>query len=522
MQKKIDIVLTPKQASSKENILAHLSEMFKISLSKISYLKILRKSIDARSKNIKVNLRVWLVYDEKAPELKQLNFVYPNVKDKEKIIIIGAGPAGLFAGLQAIEMGLCPIILERGKSIEERRKDIKEIYRSHEINENSNYAFGEGGAGTFSDGKLHTRSKKRGNIENILETFVFHGAKEDILYENHAHIGTDKLPKIIENIRNTIINSGGEVHFNTKLEDFIIEEKLIKKAKVRNLETNELSHFTANHFILATGHSARDIYELLHRKNILLEEKSFSVGVRVEHLQSLIDTLQYHTPERDEHLPPAEYRLVQQIKGRGVYSFCMCPGGSVVPASTKNKQIVVNGMSSEKRSSKFANAGIVVEVKEEDLKKFKDYGVLAGVKFQEYLESLAFEKVKKGQVAPAQRLMDFVENKPSKDLPENSYSLGLTLSPIHEWLPKNIRFALQKGFIVFEKKMRNFLTNDAIIIGVETRTSSPVRIPRDKITLQHLQIKNLYPCGEGAGYSGGIVSSAIDGQRCVKSIADKK
>ncbi len=519
MRKEINIILTPKQSSSEKNILSFLSKKFQIPEDKISYLKILSRSVDARSRNVKINLKVLFIYNEEKPSIEKDNFIYQDVKGKEKIIIVGSGPSGLFAALRAIELGFCPVILERGKMIEERRKDIRDIYRIRKINENSNYSFGEGGAGAFSDGKLFTRSKKRGDVKKILKILAFNGAKENILYESKAHIGTDKLPKIIENIRNLILNSNGEIHFNTKLEDFIIEKDSIKKVKTKNTLNGEIKYFTGKYFILATGHSARDIYNLLYEKNILLEEKNFSVGVRVEHSQNLIDSIQYHTKKRSPYLEAANYNLVTQINGRGVYSFCMCPGGFIVPASTKNNQLVLNGMSPSNRNSKYANSGIVVEVKSEDLENYKKFGVLAGMKFQEDLEKLAFEESNKSMDVPAQRMLDFTRNKKSKSLQKSSYFLGVTSSEMHLWLPKEIRISLQKAFIKFNKKMKNFLTNEAIILGVESRTSSPIRIPRDKKTLQHLQIKNLFPCGEGAGYSGGIVSSAIDGQRCVESIS---
>lgn len=514
MQKTINIILTPEQAS-KENVYKPLvAKELKINKSKISLIRVINRSIDARSRNIKVNLRLFVVFDEPAPKEEEIIFRYQDVKYKTEIIIIGAGPAGLFAALRLIELGYKPIIFERGKQVSDRKKDIALLYKEQEINPDSNYCFGEGGAGTFSDGKLFTRSKKRGDTQKILEVLKFHGANENILIDSHPHIGTDKLPNIIENIRETIINAGGEIHFNSRVTDFIIND-----AQIKGVEINNNLKITAQAVILATGHSARDIYELLHKRNIQLQAKPFAMGVRIEHPQSLIDSIQYHCKVRSEYLPAATYNLVRQVNNRGVYSFCMCPGGFIVPASTSPNEMVVNGMSPSARNSKFANSAMVVELRLEDLKEYNKYGELAGLKFQQKVEQLAFNNGGNKLVAPAQRMADFVNNRISASLPETSYIPGIISSPLHFWLPENISKPLQQGFKQFGKRMRNFLTNEAIIIGVESRTSSPVRIPRDNDTFQHPEIKGLFPCGEGAGYSGGIVSSAVDGEKCAEKLA---
>jgi uncharacterized FAD-dependent dehydrogenase len=403
--------------------------------------------------------------------------------------------------------------LERGKNIHERKKDIAQLNKNQSLNENSNYCFGEGGAGTFSDGKLFSRSKKRGNTQRILEIFHYHGAQDEILYEAHPHIGTDKLPQVVENMRKTITDCGGQVIFNAKVIDLLINNTKIEGVKIENGEI-----FRSKAVILATGHSARDIYQLLDNKKIMLQSKGFAVGVRVEHPQALIDEIQY-SHKKNKFLPAASYNLVNQVEGRGVYSFCMCPGGIIVPSATEQKQVVVNGMSSSKRNSHFANSGIVVEIKPEDLVDYQQFGKLAGLHFQQYLENLAF--VNNGgrfQTAPAQRLDDFVRLKLSADLPESSYLPQIISSPMHFWLPKIVGQRLRSGFKLFDKKMKGFITSEAVILGVETRTSSPIRIIRDNETLQHPQIHGLYPCGEGAGYSGGITSSAIDGERAAEVI----
>ncbi len=423
----------------------------------------------------------------------------------------------MFAALRCIELGFKPIVLERGKKVQERRRDIRAINQEHIVNEDSNYCFGEGGAGTYSDGKLYTRSLKRGDVRRIFENLVFHGATEQILIDAHPHIGTNKLPKIVENIRETILKFGGEIHFETKVNDFVIKNNEIKAIHLQN--GNEM---TVNAVILATGHSARDIYEMLHKKEISLKAKSFAMGVRVEHPQEIIDQIQYHCKgERDELLPAAAYSLVHQINERGVYSFCMCPGGFIVPAATAEGEVVVNGMSPSKRNNKFANSGIVVEIDaERDLFKYEKFGPLKGLEYQKELEKLAFLAGGRNQTAPAQRLVDFVEGKLSTNLNDCSYQPGLKSSPLHSLLPKNIGSRLRKGFDVFGKKMHGYYTNEANIVGVESRTSSPVNIPR-KEDLEHPQIKGLFPCGEGGGYAGGIVSAAMDGERCAEAVALK-
>lgn len=511
MQKELQLTLSPKDATFISDNKTLVAAELKISELDISYIKVDRKSIDARKKQVKIN--VWLtVFINELPKQEDINISYPNVSDKEPVIIVGAGPAGLFAALKLIELGLKPIVLERGKTVSERKIDLAKINREHIVDPDSNYAFGEGGAGTFSDGKLYTRSKKRGNVAKILDVLTQHGADKDILVDTHPHIGTNKLPRIIKAIRETILNSGGEVHFQHRVTDFVIDEQRITSVIANNKE------FKGKAVVLATGHSARDIYELLHAKQIKLEEKDFAMGVRVEHPQGLIDSIQYHCKIRDEYLPAASYSLVKQIKNRGVYSFCMCPGGFIVPAATSPEEIVVNGMSPSKRDSKFANSGMVVQIKAEDLQEYKEYGVLAGLKFQENLEKLAFINGGSGQIAPAQRLQDFVKGKLSKDLPETSYHPGIISSPLHFWLPEIIGERLQEGFKAFNQKMHGYVSNEAVVIGVESRTSSPVRIPRDKESLKHIEITNLYPAGEGAGYAGGIVSAAVDGERIADMI----
>ena len=437
------------------------------------------------------------------------------VNDAPRIVIVGSGPAGLFAALRLIQLGYKPIILERGKEVSDRKRDIAKLNRESIVDEDSNYAFGEGGAGTFSDGKLYTRSTKRGDVRNVLNQLIFHGADANIGVDAHPHIGTNKLPRIIQKIRETILNFGGEFHFNQRVDDFIIEENKIIGVKAG------ANSYQGEAVILGTGHSARGIYELMFEKDILLEAKAFAMGVRVEHPQSIIDSIQYHCEVRDEYLPAAAYSLVSQVNGRGVYSFCMCPGGFIVPATTSPNETVVNGMSPSMRNSKYANSGMVVQINLEDLDDYKQFGVLAGLRFQQDLERMAFNNGGLGQAAPAQRLVDFVKGKVSRDLPPTSYHPGIVSSPIHAWLPQHIGPRLQQGFKDFEKKMKGYLTNEAVILGVESRTSSPIRIPRDKISLEHPQISGLYPAGEGAGYAGGIVSAAIDGQRIAEAIAGK-
>jgi len=512
----IQLTILPKQACLEELLKEIIADKINVSPKRISSVRIIRKSIDARSKvQVKVNLTVDVYTDKSQPESIVYPFRYQNVANKKPVIIIGAGPAGLFAALRLIELGFKPIIFERGKEVSERKKDIAQLNRNNGLNTESNYCFGEGGAGTFSDGKLFTRSKKKGDCSRILLNFHQHGAQDAILYEAHPHIGTDKLPEVIKNMRQTILKYGGEIHFETKVTELLIENNTIKGVKTENGKET-----FSDAVILATGHSARDVYEMLQKQNIPLEPKGFAMGVRIEHPQGLIDKIQYHAKERGEYLPAATYNLVTQVDGRGVYSFCMCPGGFIVPASTFEKETVVNGMSSSNRNSEFANSGIVVEIRPEDFpEEYAQYGALAGMKFQQHFENLAFVNSSGRQTAPAQRLSDFVRGRLSVDLPESSYLPGLIASPMHFWMPDFISKRLREGFKDFDRKMKGFLTNDALIIGVESRTSSPVRIPRNPETLQHVSIAGLYPCGEGAGYAGGITSSAIDGENCAERMA---
>lgn len=515
----IAVITTPEAAFAPNKLKQVVAKKLKITEDSINNIRIIRKSIDARAKQIKVNLTVDVYTNEDTPIKEDTSFIYKNVENATPVIVVGSGPAGLFAALRLIELNLRPILLERGKDVSERKKDIAQLNRNNELNPESNYCFGEGGAGTFSDGKLFSRSKKRGDFKRILQIFNLNGAADEILYEAHPHIGTDKLPEIIKNMRQTIIDNGGIVRFNTKVTELIINNKEIRGVKTENGDT-----FEANAVILATGHSARDVYEMLGRQGVELEAKGFAMGVRVEHPQRLIDHIQYHiNGQRPDCLPAASYSLVSQAKERGVYSFCMCPGGFIVPASTYEGETVVNGMSPSRRNSPFANSGIVVEIRPEDImsmKEFNKFGVLAGLKFQQHYEQLSFQNGGGAAIAPAQRLADFVKGKQSVSLPKTSYLPGIISSSLHEWQPTYIRERLQMGFQEFDKKMHGFLTNEAIIVGVESRTSSPIRIPRNPETLEHISIKGLYPCGEGAGYAGGITSSAVDGEKCAEKISE--
>ena len=508
----IQLSLSPAEAYNAENIHKAIAPYLSTEKENISDFRLLKRSIDARKRKVKIQVKVEVFINEKIPE-KNIERNYQDVSSKEEIVIVGSGPAGLFAALKLIELGLKPIILERGKDVQSRRRDIAAINKQHIVNSDSNYCFGEGGAGTYSDGKLYTRSKKRGSIQSVLETMVYHGAKEEILIDAHPHIGTNKLPKLIESIRKTILNSGGEIHFNCKVTDF-----LLKDNNILGVVTEKGDKVFGKSVILATGHSARDIFFLLQEKNIAIKAKPFAMGVRIEHPQTLIDQIQYSLKNRGPYLPAASYRLVEQVNDRGIYSFCMCPGGFIVPAATAEGEIVVNGMSPSKRDSFYANSGMVVEVKEKDLIPFQKHGVLAGLHYQMSIEKMACESGQNLQVAPAQRMADFVNNKMSPKLNSTSYQPGIISTPLHKLLPASISHSLQEGFKLFNKKMNGYLTNEANIIGVESRTSSPVSIPRNKETLQHIQIKNLYPCGEGAGYAGGIISAAIDGERCALMI----
>ena len=512
MQHNISIVVPPNIGLDLQNLIHFLQE--KYLGGKVDFI-IEKRSIDARQRQIKVNLKLQVFIDEEKPSLT-FDFDYKNVKNSPEIVIVGAGPAGLFAALEALELGLKPIVLERGKTVRARRRDLAAINKKHIVNPESNYCFGEGGAGTYSDGKLYTRSKKRGDVTKILQQLVQHGATEEILYDAHPHIGTNKLPKIIENIRNNILQHGGEIHFNTRVDDLILDGDAIK-----GVITNKGDKVYGKAVVLATGHSARDIFYLLHKKAIEIEAKPFALGVRVEHSQQFIDSRQYHCKERGAYLPAAVYALKYQSewnrKTRGVFSFCMCPGGFIVPAATAEGEVVVNGMSPSRRDSKYANSGIVVSIDLADLAS-DQYGVFAGLELQKAIEQMAFRAGGETQTAPAQLLDDFVNGKTSDKLLATSYQPGITSAPLHELLPENIAIRLQQAFTFFNKKIPGFLTNEAQILGVESRTSAPIKIPRDPETLQHIRIKNLYPCAEGAGYAGGIMSAAIDGQRCVRKI----
>ncbi|WP_296635483.1 FAD-dependent protein [Polaribacter sp.] len=498
----------------KKDILLHKSASFlKIKAHTISAVKVLRKSIDARKKETIFNYKVAVYINENALEKSDYIFDYKDVSNAKEIHIIGFGPAGMYAALRCIELGYKPIVLERGKNVQQRRRDLKAINQDHNVNNNSNYCFGEGGAGTYSDGKLYTRSLKRGDVRRIFENLVYHGATEQILIDAHPHIGTNKLPKIIKTIRETILNFGGEIHFNSSVTDFNIQNN-----KIKGLQINNEKEINVKSVILATGHSARDIYELLHKKKIAIKAKSFAMGVRVEHPQEIIDQIQYScSRERDELLPAAAYSLVEQVNNRGVYSFCMCPGGFIVPAATADGEVVVNGMSPSRRNNKFANSGIVVELDiDKDFKKYNHLGPLKGLQFQKDLEKIAYFAGGRTQTAPAQRLVDFVDGKLSTDLNETSYQPGLNSAPLHSLLPKIIGSKLRKGFPAFGNKMHGYFTNEANIVGVESRTSSPVNIPR-KENLEHIEIEGLFPCGEGGGYAGGIISAAMDGERCAEA-----
>ena len=505
--------LLPYQAASEQSIITYLKDN---GVGNVNAIRVLKRSIDARRRQVLVNLTVRIYIDELPQDDGYDTIIYGDVSQAPQVVVVGAGPAGLFASLRLIEAGLRPILIERGKDVHARRRDIALITREHRIDPESNYGFGEGGAGAFSDGKLYTRSKKRGNVNRILNILCQHGASASILADAHPHIGTDKLPRVIENIRNQIIRSGGEVHFETRMTGLLINNDTVVGV------TTACGKSFRGPVILATGHSARDVYYYLHDTGVLLESKGIAVGVRLEHPQQLIDSIQYHNPHgRGKYLPAAEYSFVTQVDGRGVYSFCMCPGGFVVPAATGPDQLVVNGMSPSNRGSRWANSGMVVEMRPEDFPDVDKYGVLAGIKFQEELEHLCYINGNCRQTAPAQRMADFVARRNSSTLAVSSYTPGLVASPLHFWMPEHITSRLREGFKYFGKISQGFLTNEATMIGVETRTSSPVRIPRDNERMSHVVLRGLYPCGEGAGYAGGIVSAAIDGERCAEAIAEQ-
>ncbi len=517
MIKEIQLRVNLIEERKKDMLIYKASKALEIETSEITGVKILRKSIDARKKDTIFNYKIAVYINEKVTKQSDYNFNYKDVSNAKEIHIIGFGPAGMYAALRCIELGYKPIVLERGKNVQDRRRDLKAINQDHFVDENSNYCFGEGGAGTYSDGKLYTRSLKRGDVRRIFENLVFHGATEQILIDAHPHIGTNKLPKIIQNIRETILNFGGEIHFESKVTNFVISQNKLQAIQLENGK-----EMTVNAAILATGHSARDIYELLHKKDIDIKAKSFAMGVRVEHPQEIIDQIQYScSGKRDELLPAAAYSLVEQVNSRGVYSFCMCPGGFIVPAATANGEVVVNGMSPSRRNNKFANSGIVVELDiNRDFKKYEKFGALKGLEFQKDLEKIAFFAGGRTQTAPAQKLVDFVEGKLSTTLNDTSYQPGLKSAPLHSLLPKIIGSRLRKGFPAFGSKMHGYFTNEANIVGVESRTSSPVNIPR-KENLEHIKIAGLFPCGEGGGYAGGIVSAAMDGERCAEAAISK-
>ncbi|HBO06351.1 MULTISPECIES: FAD-dependent protein [Bacteroides] len=535
----------PEIAANEQRLKEYLIQEKGLNAHDITATRILKRSIDARQRTIFVNLTVRTYLNEMPKEKEYQETIYNNVSDKPQVIVVGAGPGGLFAALRLIELGLRPVIVERGKNVRDRKKDLALIGREQTVDPESNYSFGEGGAGAYSDGKLYTRSKKRGNVDKILNVFCQHGASSSILVDAHPHIGTDKLPRVIENMRNTIIDCGGEVHFETRMDALIIEND-----EVKGIETNT-GQTLLGPVILATGHSARDVYRWLAANRVEIEAKGIAVGVRLEHPASLIDQIQYHNRNgRGKYLPTAEYSFVSQVDGRGVYSFCMCPGGFVVPAASGPRQIVVNGMSPSNRGSRWSNSGMVVELRPEDLENEElrmmneelaaqqddavnaqlstvnaqystlnaQHSTLKMMYFQEALERLCWQQGNMKQTAPAQRMADFTKKKLSYDLPESSYAPGLVSSPLHFWIPPFIANRLSKGFQQFGKYSHGFLTNEATMIGVETRTSAPVRIIRDKDTLQHVRLKGLFPCGEGAGYAGGIVSAGIDGERCAEAV----
>lgn len=510
----LSMIVSPEQAAVDDLLKRAISKQLHIDLNQITQFQKVRQSVDARGRVPKIQLLVDVATGSDQLGSTRIPLRYEDVHSKEEVLVIGAGPAGLFAALRLIELGLKPVIFERGKEVSERKKDIAILMRNQGLNPESNYCFGEGGAGTFSDGKLYTRSTKKGDVKRILSIFHFHGAQDEIMYEAHPHLGTDRLPVIIKNMRQTIIDAGGEIYFSTKVVDLIVQGSKISGVKLADGSIRK-----ARAVILATGHSARDIYDMLHRNNLLLESKGFAMGVRVEHPQPLIDSIQYHQKVRNEFLPAASYSLVDQVDGRGVYSFCMCPGGHIVSASTANQEIVVNGMSASQRNSPYANSGLVVEIRPEDIPPHFQEGVFAGLRFQESLETLAFiNNGGNGQTAPAQRVADFVNGKLSGSLPACSYLPGTLSSPLHFWLPEMISMRLREGLKLFDKKMHGFITNEALLLGVESRSSSPIRIPRDRDSMQHVQLEGLFPCGEGAGYAGGITSSAIDGENCAQAV----
>ncbi len=516
MPREFQSQVSPEVAANDSLLKEHVAKLFHVATSEIQNVIVLKRSVDARQKAVKFNIKATVYFkgEQYTPHKIELPH-YENITNAQEVIVIGAGPAGLFAALQLIELGLKPIVIERGKDVRGRRRDLKAINVDHIVNEDSNYCFGEGGAGTYSDGKLYTRSKKRGDVDRILQILVAFGATPDILVEAHPHIGTNKLPQIIQDIRDKIIECGGVVLFETRVTDFTI-----KNNEIQGIVTQKGETILANKVILATGHSSRDIFELLDRKNIFIEAKPFALGVRAEHPQELIDTIQYSCDYRGDYLPPAPYSIVKQVGGRGMYSFCMCPGGVIAPCATSPGEVVTNGWSPSKRDQATANSGIVIELKLEDFKPYEKFGALAGMEFQKAIEQRAWQLAGKTQKVPAQRMIDFTQNKISSSIPKTSYVPGTTAVEMGAVFPGFLSQILREGFTEFGKAMKGYLTNEAILHAPESRTSSPVRIPRDSESLEHVQIKGLYPCGEGAGYAGGIISAAIDGEKCALKIAE--
>lgn len=543
MIEEYQIRILPEQAASEEGIKRYLSKEKGIDVRTLSQVRVLKRSIDARQRTIYVNLKVRAYINEFARDDQYIHTEYPDVSSRPRVVVVGEGPGGLFASLRLIELGYRPVVLERGKDVRERKKDLSNITKTQKVDAESNYCFGEGGAGAYSDGKLYTRSKKRGSVDKILNVFCQHGANTNILADAHPHIGTDKLPRVIENMRNTILQCGGEVHFQTKMTSFIIDGDKVIGVEAVNLQTGAEETYRGP-VILATGHSARDVYRYLAASRIEIEAKGIAVGVRLEHPAHLIDQIQYHNKNgRGKYLPAAEYSFVTQVDGRGVYSFCMCPGGFVIPAATGPQQLVVNGMSPSNRGTAWSNSGMVVETHPEDVASFvqehqailqSDASLsssseeevlspdspLTMMHFQQIVEKQCWQQGNMKQTAPAQRMADFVNNRLSYDLPKSSYAPGLISSPLHFWMPSFVSKRLQEGFKTFGKNAHGFLTNEATLIAMETRTSSPVRILRDRDTLQHVRLQGLFPCGEGAGYAGGIVSAGVDGERCAEMCAE--